>query len=91
MRPIALQPASKCRDSLVCRVNAIAGHHPLGELDYVQPAFLCLDLGDKGLWLFQSLCQASLGQTSIKAHLPEPLAQVNVFRCAKCLGQVTAC
>jgi hypothetical protein len=32
-----------------------------------------------------------LGQTCIKAHLPEPLAQVNVFRCAKCLGQVTAC
>ena len=87
----AAQAACKCRDGLVCRVNAIAGHHPLGELDHVQPAFLRLDLGNKGLWLFQSLCQISLGQTCIKAHLPEPLAQVNMFRCAKCLGQVTAC
>lgn len=91
MLHFALQPARQYHDSLVCRVNAIAGHHPLGELDHVQPAFLRLDLGDKGLWLFQTLCQVSLRQASIKAHLPEPLAQVNVFRCAKCLGQVTAC
>lgn len=87
----AVQAACKCRESLVSRINAIASHHPLGKLDHVQPAFLRLDLGNKGLWLVQSLCQVSLGQTCIKAHLPEPLAQVNVFRCAKCLGQVTAC
>lgn len=91
MLHVARQPARQCRDRLVCRVNAIAGHHPLGELDHVQPAFLRLDLGNKGLGLVQSLCQVSLGQTCIKAHLPEPLAKVNVFRCVKCLGQVTAC
>lgn len=91
MLHVALHPASKCRDSLLGRVDAIAGHHPLGELDHVQPAFLRLDLGNKGLWLLQTIRQVSLGETCIKAHLPEPLAQVNVFRCAKCFGQVTAC
>ena len=68
-----------------------AGNHPHDELDQVQPSFLRLDLGNKGLGLVQPLGQVSLRQASIKAHLPEPLAQVNVFRCAKCLAQVTAC
>lgn len=88
---VAVQAACQRRDSLVRRVNTIASRHPLGELDHVQPAFLRFDLGNKGLRLVQTLCQVSLGQTCIKAHLLEPLAQVNVFGCAKCLGQVTAC
>lgn len=86
-----MQATCQRRDGLVRSVNAIAGAHPLGELYHVQPAFLRLDLSNKGLRLVQTLCQVSLGQTRIKAHLPEPLAQVNMFRCAKCLGQVTAC
>lgn len=86
-----VRAACKYCDGLVCLVNTIASHHPLGELDHVQPAFLCLDLGNKRLWLVQTLCQVSLGQTCIKAHLPEPLAQINCVQVCEVFCQVTAC
>lgn len=60
-----LRAACKRCDSLVCRVDAIASHHPPYELDQVQPAFLRLDLGNKGLWLVQPFGQVRLGQPRI--------------------------